>query len=184
MNTCTNCGDKKEEKMEKILSLGRIKNMSIDDMVELYRNGYVLEDVAGKFEEEKLPYRGYVIPPRFGFMSLGPHVCPSSIQKGTTKSINMSVTGGTPPFIYRLYADDVLKLSAGPKPETSHTFDYTFDEIVGSHIYKGELVDSCPTGPQTDTSSCTLDITEKVEGVGILPILLLGLVGMYIVTRK
>lgn len=84
---------------------------------------------------------------------LNPATCPDVIQ-GTSHDVTLTASGGTPNYTYTLLLDGVVKASAGPISSTSYTFSVVFGESVGSHILRGEIVDSCTT-IQTAFDQCT-----------------------------
>lgn len=122
---------------ERTLTLDTIKYMTIDEIIDAYKNGYVLDQ-------------------------LSPATCPSSILQGLTKNITVTLTSvGTPGYVYKLYVDGALKQTyptTGKTPDTSHIFSYTFSEAPGSHIVKAELTDSCST-PKIVSDQCAVNIT-------------------------
>ena len=95
-------------------------------------------------------------------LTLSPASCPSSIPQGATRNVTVAVdaspNNGTPPYVYRLYVDNVEKIryptSSGTTPNTSHIFSWTFNESVGSHTYKGQVTDSCSPTPKYDDDVC------------------------------
>jgi len=127
----------------KTISLESMKNMSIDEILELYRNGYRLE---------LLPSETVMSPTAS---------CPTNIMQGTTHTIRVErdpTKTGTPDYVYKWYLDGTLKETyptSGKTSDTSHTFTYTFNEAVGSHTIKGEITDSCN---KTSTEQCTITI--------------------------
>ena len=103
---------------------------------------------------------------RNNIVTLSPASCPSSIPQGATRNVTVAVdaspNNGTPPYVYRLYVDNVEKIrypTSGTTPNTSHIFSWTFNESVGSHTYKGQVTDSCSPTPKVEISECTIDIT-------------------------
>ncbi len=120
--------------MNRELTLEQIKGMSSDEIINAYRQGYRLEDMS-------------------------PATCPTSIIQGTIKSnITIAHTGGTPPYTFKFYVDEVVKVSSIPVANTTWGLEYTFSETVGSHVYKGEVTDSCATGAKVVSDSCTITI--------------------------
>lgn len=136
--------------MNKVLTIEKIKKMSQEEIIEAYRNGYRLEEKIEKVECTECNTT----------QQLGTVSCPSSIPKGTAKTVILSLTtAGTPPYTYKFYADGALKYTSPSTSDTTHSFSYTFDETAGSHTYKGEATDNCPTGVKSDSSQCTITIT-------------------------
>lgn len=150
----------------KILDLEDLKRMSIEEKIEMFKQGYQL---YVKSQIETLAK------------------CPSSIIKGTTKTITLSLpTTGTAPYIYKFYADGTTKHTSPSTNSSTYSFSYKFDENVGSHAYKGEVTDGCAI---TKSDSCTLIITEAPAAAAISPWLIfgtlgIGVVAVYIVTKK
>lgn len=148
----------------KILDLEDLKRMSIEEKIEIFKQGYQLYD---KSQIETLAQ------------------CPSSIIKGTAKTIALNLpTTGTPPYIYKFYADGALKHTSPSTNSSTYSLSYKFDETVGSHAYKGEVTDGCAI---TVSDPCTLNITEAAPAA-ISPWLIFGILGVgvaaYIVTKK
>ncbi len=94
--------------------------------------------------------------------TLSPATCPTQIIQGTSKNVTVAVTtAGTPPYTFRFYADTAVKAGpyTGTATETSHIFNgVVFNEALGSHVYKGEIVDSCATGAKTSEDHCSITI--------------------------
>jgi len=88
--------------------------------------------------------------------TMNPATCRNVVQ-GTTQQITLTATGGQPSYTYRLLLDGNLIASAGPISATSHTFSVAFNQAIGNHTLKGEIIDSCAT-PQTASDQCTFDI--------------------------
>lgn len=153
----------------KILNLEDLKRMSIEEKIEMFKQGYQLYDKSDTVSHTETLAQ-----------------CPSSIIKGTTKTITLSLsTTGTTPYIYKFYADGALKHTSPSTNSSAYSFSHKFDETVGSHTYKGEVTDGCPI---TKSDSCILNITE-VAPAAISPLLIFGILGVgvaavYIVTKK
>lgn len=135
--------------MRKIL-VENLKNMSTDQLVGLYRQGYSIEGV-----EE-------IIPPYPEYISLSPATCPGTITQGTTKTVTVAITTvGTEPYTLKFYVDDVQKTVSPTWDGTNKrfTFPWTFNETVGTHKYAAEVVDSCATGAKTSNRDyCNINI--------------------------
>lgn len=121
----------------KNLTVKQIKNMSQDQILDMYKNGYKL--------------------------TLSPAVCPISKRYGTAGSITVSANSGTPPYIFKVYIDgNLIYTYNGSLTETLHEFSHTFVESIDTHEYGGEVVDSCPVesgGPKTSTrDTCNITI--------------------------
>lgn len=137
--------------MNKVLTIEQLKKMSQEEIIEAYKNGYRLEEKIEKVGCKECENT---------VLELGTVSCPSSLPKGIAKTVTLSLTtAGTPPYTYKFYADGVLKHTSPSISDTTHSFSYTFDETAGSHTYKGEVTDSCPTGAKSDSSQCTITIT-------------------------
>lgn len=148
------------------LDIFKMKDMSIEEIINLYNQGYSLN---------------------MNYLS-----CPSAIQRGQAKDITLQVTNaGTPPYTYKFYVDGSLKYTGGPKNEISQIFNHSFNESIGSHAYKGEIIDSCSPTPFTMNIPCTISITELPPTAGeggistwvILAILGIGAIA-YAMTKK
>lgn len=133
--------------MNKILTLEQMKRMSIDEIVDSYRNEYRLS--CKTCEEGNIS-------------RLSPASCPTSIIQGTTKILTAAVTTqGTPPYTPKFYVDGIQKIivSTWDSANNRFTFSWTFDETVANHTYAIEVVDSCATGVKTSNRDvCTINI--------------------------
>ncbi len=132
--------------------LNRLQNSSMDNLIESYKNGFRIES------EDMLNIRSG------GILKLGKSTCPteSQIVAGTTKTIPITLFGGTPPYTVNWKIDGILANSwKNISNEGIQTFDWTFNESLGSHIYLTEILDSCPTGIRSDSSSCTINIVQE-----------------------
>jgi len=96
-------------------------------------------------------------------LAMNPATCRNVVQ-GTTQQITFTATGGQPNYTYKLLLDGNLIASAGPMASTSHTFSVAFNQAIGNHTLKGEIIDSCAT-PQTASDQCTFDITASVGSI-------------------
>lgn len=172
-----------------ILKLDQVQRMSIDEVVNMYRHGYRLEEIYPKIDDI-VPYskRGY--PYQF----MNPAICPTSpITKGTTKDIKLEVTSpGTPPYTFKVQRDDTEILTyTGGATETSKIWPHNFDEIPGTYNFNAFIKDSCPTGSKTSNiDSCSITVQEAPvtppAGAGVSPLIILlglGLLG-YVVMAK
>lgn len=98
-----------------------------------------------------------------------PASCSTQITQGQTKvvigqvMINqvMGIYSGTSPYNYKFYVDGVLKHESGYMAVTLHSFNYTFNESIGQHTYKIEIIDSCSPAATVDSSQCVIDITGQ-----------------------
>ncbi len=168
----------------KTLEVNQMQRMSIDEVLNMYRDGYRLEEIYPEMDKI-LPYSR-----RREYQFMSPAICPTSITKGITKNIKVDVTTpGTPPYTFKVKRGDTEILTyTGGTTETSKTWPYTFNEVVGTYTYKGFVIDSCPAGPKTSVEDvCTVMVQEAPvtppTGASPLVILLgLGLLG-YIVSR-
>ncbi len=165
------------------LDINQIQKMSIDQVVELYRQGYRLEEFYPDMDKT-LPYS-----PRSGYGFMSPATCPGTVVKGSTKNIKVDVTTpGTPPYTFKLKRDDAEILTyTGGATETSKTWPYVFNEALGTYVYKGFVTDSCPAGAKTSIEDvCTVKVAEVAAPAGISPIFIvaaLGLVALLIVKK-
>jgi len=95
--------------------------------------------------------------------TMNPATCHDVVQ-GTTQQITLTATGGQANYTYKLLLDGIQIASAGPMASTSHTFSVAFNQAIGNHTLKGEIIDSCAT-PQTASDQCTFDITASVGSI-------------------
>lgn len=139
--------------MYKTVTLEQMKRMSIDDIVNLYKDGYGLEPSCKSCGNGETNYYSN---------RLGPASCPESIIKGTTKTLTVSViTPGTKPYTLKFYVDGSLKTISATWDDTNNRFIFvwTFNETVGNHTYATEIVDSCATSVKTSNRDiCTINI--------------------------
>lgn len=156
-----------------ILEVNQMNKMSIDDIVNMYRQGYRLDEFYPNMDKI-LPYS----PGReYEFMS--PASCPTPIIQGTTKTLTIAVTTlGTPPYTAKFYVDGALKTITATwnSANNSFTFPWTFNETVTNHTYAAEVVDSCTTGAKTsnrDTCTVAISLTaitcQSISNVGANP---------------
>lgn len=87
--------------------------------------------------------------------------CPSSpINQGSSGNITAFITIGTgiSPFIYKLYVDGGGPVATSAStPSEYYLFSHIFNETIGPHTYRVDVVDSC-IPPKTVTGSCTTTI--------------------------
>lgn len=146
------------------LEVNQMHKMSIDDIVNMYRQGYRLEEFYPNMDKI-LPYS-----PRREYEFMSPATCPTGgiVQKGSTKDIKIEVKAtnpGTPPYTFKLKRDDTeIYTYTGGAIETSKTFSHTFNEALGTYTYKGFVIDSCPTGAITSNiDSCLVTVTAPAN---------------------
>lgn len=152
------CTDKK-------LSLDSMKNLSIDEIINLYRQGYILENIDNvdkTFSSLSLLSPLELESPKIG--GLSPANCPSTnVIQGTQKAITIAFSGGVPPYIYHFYRDGNAIHTSSSTTTSSYQFSYTFSQIngdtTGPHRYLTNVTDSCPNGSQTSGSDwCDITI--------------------------
>lgn len=171
----------------RILEVNQMQKMSIDDIVNMYRQGYRLEEFYPNMDKT-LPYsrNGY----QYQFAS--PAICPTAVTKGSTKNIRVDVASpGTPPYTFKVQRDGTEILTyTGGATEVSKTWPYVFNETLGTYTYKGFVIDSCPGAPKTSAiDSCTITVQEApvTPPSGVNPIFIaaaLGLVVLAVATSK
>ncbi len=141
--------------MNRFLTLEQMKRMSIDEIVYSYKQGYALPLSSCK-TCGKDSLRGNKLNGRT--MRLGPASCPTSIVQGTTKPITIAGTGGTPPYRYQFFINNILYKDVlgqtGP-----YTWNKEFGENPGTYTLKVRLTDSCSSGAKVVEDSCTITIT-------------------------
>jgi uncharacterized protein YjdB len=130
-------------RLNKIISTNDLKTLSLDKLIELYKNGYAIEETEVTKVENLA-------------------TCSGTIVQGTVKPITMTPSSGTPPYRLDFYVDGVSNGSwtgiTGPQ-----TFNHTFNESLGTHTYSVKVTDSCST-PQTNTDQCSINITAPPLG--------------------
>ncbi len=147
----------------KLINLNTMSSMPIEKVIDLYRQGYRLD----------MNNTGIGINSTATISSLS--TCPSQIQKGTSKTITITPSSGSPPYDLEFSVDGVSH-KIFSKVTTAQTLDYTFNETLGNHNYQAKITDSCTTpGPQTSTDTCTIELvsTPVVTGPckpGFIPV--------------
>lgn len=125
-------------------------NMSLDEKIEMYRNGFRLDEKPG-------------IAKLSGVCSGSP------IANGDTHPITVSVDGtnkGTPPYTYSATVDGAAVEGSPSASSTAatYTFNHVFGEGAGDHTVIGTVTDSCQSAAVTD--SCTITISGGTPGGG------------------
>lgn len=140
-----------------ILNIELLQRLSIDEVINLYKQGYRLsESIDNLYEELSLP-------------SLSPATCPTTaISQNTTKDITVTVSGGQPNYVYKLYkgpSGGTLSLwqqypVTGNIADTSHVFTgMAFSDSPGTYTIKGEATDSCSPTAQVQSDQCNITIS-------------------------
>src|SRR3990167_983386 len=154
----------------KKLSLEFMKDISIDEIIRLYQNGYKLEG-----SEEREPISPLLSPLELGSPKIGglsPANCPTTnVIQGTQKTITIAfpggVVGGVSPYIYHFYRDNTeIYASSPPTTASSHQFQYAFNQAgdtTGLHRYLTNVTDNCSAGSQTSgTDYCDIWIQAPI----------------------
>ena len=129
--------------------LNHLQNMSLDSLVESYKNGF-------RIGNQNILNMG-----TGSILKIGTPTCPSGgqIVAGTSKTISMTPSGGTPPYTLNWKIDGTIANSwTNLAYGQTQTFDWGFNESFGSHTYLAEVIDNCPTVSNSDSSSCTINI--------------------------
>lgn len=167
------------------LNLDSMKNLSIDEIINLYRQGYRLEDIyninkeivnADKtFSSLSLLSPLKLESPKIG--GLSPANCPTTnVIQGTQKTITIAfpggVAGGVSPYIYHFYRDGTEIHTSSPTTVSSYQFQYTFNQTngdtTGSHRYLTNVTDNCSIGSQRsgdDWCDITIQAASTVGNV-------------------
>lgn len=95
--------------------------------------------------------------------TLNPASCVSSVVQGSTRPIIITTGNGIAPYFYTLVIDGTNKVGHINVQMTSNTvtFNYTFNESVGSHTFGAFVKDSCSTPMTSSTDTCTINITAS-----------------------
>ncbi len=158
---CTKCMS------DKVLKINDLSNISIDALIDFYKNGYTIENLNNNVQKN-ISY----------IKSLA--TCTDIIQN-STRLITLIPTG-VPPYKFELYIDNELKNTLTNKTGIS-TLLYTFNESIGNHIVMTKMIDNCALNqPQVVTDICTINIISGIStnnygcingacvpNVGILP---------------
>lgn len=97
-------------------------------------------------------------------LKMGTSTCPSGTQivEGTTKVVSITPSNGTPPYTVNWKVDGVIVKSFSSVPLGNvQTFNWSFNEPPGNHIYSAEVIDNCPTEAQSDSTSCVITIEAQ-----------------------
>lgn len=128
-------------KLDKLLTLEHMQEMPIDQIVELYRQGYRLEGVDGPIKKLSS--------------------CTGAIVQGTVKTITMTPSGGTPPYKLDFLVDG-SNAGSWTGITGAQTFSHTFSEPFGNHTYSVNITDGCIV-PQVNTDQCTITIMGTIS---------------------
>ena len=128
------------------LDINTLDKMHIDEIISLYKQGYRVNEIRST-----------------GIKSLA--TCTSTIVQGTTKTLTITPSGGTPPYKnVQLLVDGVPVLTLpGPyQASTPIQITYSFPESAGNHTYSSKIEDSCSPASNVaqDASPCTILITS------------------------
>lgn len=148
----------------KKLSIDIFNCLSPDEILNLYRQGYKLNELSFSTK----PYASDNSSERnleYGFMN-GKIIkkmssCVSSIVQGTTKIFNVTASSGTPPYSVYLIIDGGSPIVLGTilTPKTQ-SFSHIFNESIGSHTYMIKIIDSCSVS-HSSSDQCTINITSS-----------------------
>lgn len=151
-----------------ILNLKDMRDKPIDEIINLYRQGYRV---------------GCTIE------GLNPASCPQSGQKiqGTTDTITLAVTTATVAPYTPIWSVDGVEQTINATWDDANsqfTFPWTFNEEGSAdpgtpHTYAGSIKDSCAAGAKTsEADSCTVNIVTAAPvaqaGAGTAAIVLVG----------
>jgi len=130
----------------KILKVKDLQDLSIDTLINAYKNGYRIEST--KYRDLSLSINKLA-------------TCPTSIVQGTSKTITITPSGGTPPYTLEFIVDNITKAGYTFTGLTGQKiFTYIFNESIGNHTYSTKITDSCIGGGKVITDvPCTINIT-------------------------
>lgn len=133
---------------DKVLQVENLGQMSFDDVLSLYGQGYRLDERN-----------------RNNIISLA--TCPSIVTTGGTLTLSTTVTSGTAPYVYHWSVtkpDGTIDTSL-----TGSSNSYTFT-TNGSYTVSVNVTDSCASGAKTsNTDSCVITVSPGGGGgVGCL----------------
>lgn len=162
--------------MEKTITLEHIKNLSIEDITRLYRQGYSIEGTQNTGCSSCGQNKMIIVPTGITLQGTIQGLAGNcgNIVQGTSKNLNVSVTtAGTPPYTFKIYRASgtnattgfaqIESTYVGGTSETSHSFSHVFNESVGSYTFRGEITDSCSTGVKMVNSDCNVTITTVIS---------------------
>lgn len=134
--------------MDKILTLVDIQNISIDEMLMKYSQGYRLEG---------LRLEGYG-----SVRNTSPATCTKTNGiVGDIIHLKATPVEGTASYTVKFYKDTtVIVTYTGVGENVQKTYDYTLvsgDE--GSRVFKVEITDSCVGGAKSCAEQCTVTVT-------------------------
>ena len=141
----------------KILQIESLEQMSFEDVLSLYRQGYMIAEQNSNIGIELglnvLNIRGNNV------RSLVP-TCPSTVKTGGTLTLSASVTSGTAPYTYHWTVTKPDGTTDTSLTGASNSYTFATD---GQYTVSVNVTDKCPTGSKTsNTESCT--ITASVSG--------------------
>lgn len=141
--------------LNKLISTDAIKALSLDALIELYKNGYMIEGIDIPADRMNT---NIITPKTIENLA----TCTGTIIQGTIKPITVTPSGGTPPYRLDFLIDGSI-ISSLTGVTGAQTFSHTFSESVATHIYSVKVTDSCST-PQINTDQCSINITAPPLG--------------------
>jgi len=146
--------------MNKVLTLERLKEMSQEEIINAYRNGYVLEGIerAGCSSCERTNKES--MSNRHPISSLVTCTKTSGVV-GNVVTLKSTPTTGTAPYTVKFWKDTTLLTTFTNVPEnTLKTYNYTLVAAdIGSRIFKVDIADSCASTAKTCAEQCTVTVT-------------------------
>ncbi|MDD3474332.1 MAG: hypothetical protein PHP08_00330 [Candidatus Dojkabacteria bacterium] len=166
--------------IDKVLKVEDIVNLSTDVLIEAVRNGYKLEDISSMYKDFiSVTDLNDIISSQnisnvndsnsFSFVeSLAS--CPSSIVQGTTKTITVQASGGTPPYKFEFIVDAVTERTWSNSSTSPQSWSRTFNDAVGSHTFQLLVGDSCTARQVPEEQKCFINVTAPTATVSSISI--------------
>lgn len=160
-----NDSDKTIENMQKLISVSDMKHLSIDELIDAYKNGYRIEETADIPTIADIPTAATADVPinkmETRLEALG--TCPQAPKAvGQTVTLSAVTTGGTAPYGVWFYKGGTPLNPSGiadVAEGAAVTFVYTIATGDGGpQTFRVAIVDSCPTGTMSATDSCIVTV--------------------------
>ena len=142
-----------------VLQVEHLSQVSFNDLLSLYRQGYRLEQNSNIGIELGL---NILNTRENNIRSLS--TCPNTVTTGGTLTLTASASSGTPPYTYHWSVtkpDGTIDTSL-----TGTSNSYTFSQN-GNYTVSVYTTDSCSTGAKTsNTDTCVISVTSDGGGEG------------------